>query len=195
MIREDGRKDGGRLWLCRCDCGNDHTTRAKSLVQGATRSCGCLRREDVSRRKKTHGMTDSPEFTVWSSMLRRCRTPSTPGYDLYGGRGIAVCERWLQFENFIADMGLRPKGMTLDRIDSNGDYEPSNCRWATMKEQQNNRRNNVCLTFEGRTLTVSQWADVLSLPSSALRARVSRGWSAEKTLTTPIRQSRRPNVE
>jgi hypothetical protein len=125
-------------------------------------------------------------------MVMRCTNPSVgeKTFALYGGRGIKVCDRWRTFANFFADMGTAEDGMTLDRINSDGDYEPSNCRWATMKEQQNNRCNTRHLTVNGETKTVGQWADVSGLKTSQINARLAKGWTAERALSTPIRFKR-----
>ena len=131
------------MWLCRCDCGATAMVMSRSLVAGLTRSCWCLRREVVAqlgKRASTHGQTHTPTWRSWKSMLDRCTYPSNIGWKHYGGRGIKVCDRWRSFVNFLADMGERPPGTTLDRIDNNGNYEKSNCRWATYKEQRANQR-------------------------------------------------------
>lgn len=134
-----------------------------------------------------HGMTNSMTYKTWSGMLSRCRTTSATGYENYGGRGIRVCDRWLDFNNFLEDMGEKPAGMSIDRINSNGDYEPGNCQWSTRKEQNRNQRRNVELTHEGRSQCISAWAEELGFEEATIRARLSRGWSVDMALSTPIR--------
>jgi hypothetical protein len=131
--------------LCRCSCGTERAVRIGKLRYGETLGCGCRRIETNTKRLTKHGHCPStkpePTYQSWTAMLRRCLTPTSSNFELYGGRGISVCERWKKFENFLADMGKRPDGTSLDRVDVNGNYEPSNCRWATYKEKSRNRRN------------------------------------------------------
>ena len=167
------------LWLCECDCGNTTELIGRALQSGNTRSCGCLHLEAA----RTHGLTDTPEYRVWSSMFTRCYNEKSDNYKDYGARGVTVCDRWREsFENFLADMGPRPAGMSLDRIDVNGNYEPSNCRWATGVEQMNNTRNNRRVTANGVTKTLMQWCRERALPYDRVWHRLHSGWSPEKAL-------------
>jgi len=132
---------GGRRWRCVCTCGNERLVGSHGLIYGESRSCGCFQREDAKQKRTVHGLTGTPTRTSYSRMKRRCYEPGDNSYFYYGARGVKVCERWKHsFANFLEDMGPCPEGMSLDRIDNSGDYEPSNCRWATPTEQNRNKR-------------------------------------------------------
>jgi len=140
--------------------------------------------------KTTHGLKRTTEYIIWSSMKRRCNDPGCEQYKDYGLRGIAVCPRWDSFENFLADMGKRPsKDHTLERMDNESGYAPSNCIWATREEQGNNKRNNRKITAFGKTLTARQWCKEVGIDYWRLIWRINNGWSAERALTQPSRQA------
>jgi hypothetical protein len=143
-----------------------------------------------------HGKRKSKEYTAWDHMKRRCMNSSHPKYKNYGGRGITVCEAWLDFINFYRDMGDCPSPKhSLDRINNNGNYEPENCRWATFQQQQNNRRDNIIISFAGRTMTISEWSRFLKIPKSTLHRRIKLGWSYVRTLTEDQRIKRQTDAK
>lgn len=145
----------------------------------------------MSHKNRVHGKSRTPIHNLWWSMMARCHDENSHAYHLYGGRGINVCPRWRCFENFYADMGERPEGKTLDRIDNDGPYSPDNCRWATNEEQQRNRRGLHHITAFGRTMILTDWATASGVPMATLWARlVKLGWAPEKALTTPVRGAR-----
>ena len=163
-------------WNCKCDCGSILKVRSNSLTSGNTTSCGCLQIEKTKERSITHGMTKSPEYRTWQNAKRRCLNPKSKDYEYYGGRGIAMCEEWINdFETFLKDMGNRPKNGTLERINVNLGYCAENCKWATMKEQCNNRSNNRLIEYNGEIKTLQQWADIIGVHSDKVRHRVNKG--------------------
>jgi hypothetical protein len=197
------RSGNGKLqWLCRCDCGSDTLATSNSLTSGHTKSCGCLMRDHMksvidkrieSERNITHGHAPRSQFSrtyqTWRNMINRCELPSDKDYPRYGGRGIKVCPQWrASFETFLANMGQRPDGMTIERTDPNEHYTPGNCAWATRRVQANNRSTNCRLTHDGMTLTVAQWAVRLGLRPGLIAKRVHLGWSDSDALTRPIRR-------
>lgn len=174
---------GSVYWLCECQCGTKVEVSASCLQTKQTISCGCFFMEVASakgRAKLVHGMTKSRVYRIWSNMRQRCINPNNKKYASYGGRGIKVCERWGVFENFLADMGEPKEAESLDRIDPNGDYEPSNCRWATQLVQQNNRRDNVIIWLDGERKTLAQYARDHGLNEDKIQQRLKRGWTVER---------------
>lgn len=186
VIARAGRSGRGVIkWLCRCDCGKEKTVAAGNLTGGKVVSCGCYAAEHKSERAKTHGMSNTKEHRAWAGMLQRCKEG---GHKRYAGRGIKVCERWASsFEAFFEDMGRCPSpDHTIDRFpDNNGNYEPGNCRWATVTEQNNNKCDSVFLDHEGQRLTVAQWARIKGLSRQLIHLRLKYDWSVSETLDTP----------
>ena len=173
LQRSYEKRDGVR-WLCRCECGQNIITSSKVLLNGSTKSCGCLRNEKAAARQTTHGLTSNGrharEFRSWVHARERCYNTNNKNYALYGGRGITICDRWRNsFAAFLEDMGASGPGLTLDRKDSNGNYEPGNCRWATQKQQCRNRRNSVRVIWQNEKLQICDLADRLSLKSERLK--------------------------
>lgn len=181
VIQRLPHKTNAKLkWLCLCDCGKVTRVSADNLRIDRTGSCGCLRVK--------HGKSGSPELNIWAGMRRRCEKPNTRGFKYYGGRGIRVCDRWQEFENFLTDMGSRPSPKhTIDRIDPDGNYDPSNCRWATPTEQSRNRRTVPVYTVFGRTQSGPDWAEEFGISNSLFKSRLEAGWGIERALTTPKR--------
>lgn len=185
------------IWACSCSCGKIVEVTGNSLCSGNTSSCGCLHTEQLVSRNMADakGVKNHPLYLTWTSMLMRCGNPNDAYYSIYGGRGIKVCDRWKSFETFCADVGDRPQDMTLDRIDTNGDYSPENVRWATAETQARNRRTNRMIEFAGRRLCVTEWALETGINKAVIAQRLNRGWAISDALTIrPDRRNRcRPN--
>ena len=189
-VKRDG-KSRSRYWSCVCQCGVKTVVNGSSLRSGLIKSCGCYRSEiakKVGDRTRTHGMTKTSIYAIWDSMIQRCTNPNRKDYFKYGGRGIVVCNEWMTFENFISDMGERPIGLSLDRIDNNGNYDKANCRWATATQQGRNQSTNRLITFNNVTRCISEWAEVLQMNKNSLEARFRRGWSVDKAFMEPIQK-------
>ena len=186
----------GRYCLCLCDCGTRKDVRRDHLKTGMSQSCGCLHSERSSARTKNlhkantrHGESKSRLYSVWQNIKGRCHRPEHKFYQYYGARGIEVSQEWREsFEQFIFDMGERPDGMTLERIDNNRGYSKENCRWATRKEQSNNTRANRRIEHDGMSLTITEWAIKLGIHRNTLNERLRSGWSIKSALCTPIRK-------
>lgn len=175
-------------WVCKCECGNIKIIIGKQLRTGRTKSCGCLRREKFIAMVKTHGMSKHPLYQVWNNMMGRCYRKKHPLFKYYGGRGIIVCDRWLNFLNFLNDLKESYiNGLEIDRINNNGNYCLENIRFTDECTQANNRRNNVYIEYNGYKLTLKQWAIKLNIPYDSLRYRIQRSkkWSIEQALTIP----------
>lgn len=181
---------------CQCTCGNKTLVLPGALVSGNTKSCGCLHREVASKMFTKHGESNngacySPEYEAWCHMISRCTNENNKDFHHYGGRGIIVCPKWLKsYKRFLADMGRRPgKGYSIDRIDTNGNYEPSNCRWVTQKEQCHNTRANLLVTIDGKTRKIFEWSEISGVKGSIIRDRLRRGWDAKKSVFAPPRKN------
>lgn len=195
LIKLDHKnKNYHQYWLCECDCGVKKVVNASSVKHGSIKSCGCLNNELLKKRKPnlSHGYANKEKlYEVWKNMKRRCKDKNNNRYEFYGGKGIVVCEDWdndyLSFRNWAMNNGYKDN-LTIDRIDNNGNYEPENCRWATMKEQLNNQSRNRLLTYKGETKTMSEWATKLNITYGAINHRVQRDWSMERIVNTPMRK-------
>lgn len=187
------RRDTGRglgFWICKCDCGNQVSVSRGNLTSGNTKSCSCYEREKFLARIRKHGAYANPamkrSYRVWAAMIQRCTNKNLVLYKNYGGRGIKVCPEWRRsFALFWKDMGERPFGKSLGRINNDGNYEPGNCQWETILQQASNRRNNTPITYNGETLIINEWARRTGMSRSMISMRNRRGWSPEKIFTTP----------
>lgn len=169
-------------WTCRCACGTIRDVKRDNLMKGESKSCGCQRVKDFVARRTKHGMYESPVYKVWTAMKQRCLNSKNPEFKNYGARGIKVCAEWLVFENFLADMGEPPPEMSIEREDNSGNYEKSNCRWATSGDQLRNTRRTRLLTFHGETMCLADWAVRLDIHWTSLHKRLKR-WPMEEALT------------
>lgn len=183
VVSFSDKNRGGSRFLCKCDCGNERIVYEHNLRSGCTKSCGCLAKEQTIKRLTTHGHKanrETPTYRAWTNMVARCGNPSHQSYKYYGARGIAVDPRWLEFANFLSDMGERPHGKTLDRRDNSKGYSPDNCRWATRKEQENNKRTSKFVHYRGESLTVANLSEKTGVPYKKLWKRLKAGWSVEE---------------
>lgn len=176
---------GHAVWECRCDCGRTVQRLAKDIKRAKEPSCGCKHATNKAHKNTYHGLTGTTVYGCWARMLQRCLNPKDGAYHNYGGRGIGVCERWMDFADFYADMGHPPEGMSIERRDNDGSYHPDNCYWASKAEQVRNHRRNVWVEFDGRRQVVTDWANELGMPRETLRFRLAH-WSVERALTEPV---------
>lgn len=179
-VRELGLRSKKRFWLFRCECGSDYEADSAAVRRGRNKSCGCYRSEFMRARQLTHGGVRTPEYHSWQAMLERCRNPKNVAYASYGGRGIRVCSRWKSFANFKADMGPRPDGMSLDRIEADGDYEPGNCRWADALIQANNKVNTIVVQHCGWDMPLVIACRAEGLIYATVYGRLRRGIPAQQ---------------
>jgi len=203
VVKRIGSKNRRSLWLCYCDCGKTRKATTHDLGQFGVSACTrCTKEAQYKKTAKaltgrmlykgdpkyraTIGKTPTPTYAVFKSMHDRCKYKSNASYHAYGCRGIIVCKRWDSFKNFVDDMGLRPDGMTLDRIDNEGNYEPNNCRWVTPKTNARKRRNSNILTYKAESLCIAEWAEKMGVGWGVIDGRIKRGWSVEESITKPV---------
>jgi len=175
-------------WVCQCSCGTVVGVRAMSLKSGATRSCGCLNTERRAELKTKHGYSGHSSYKTWKAMISRCHNPTDKDFPEYGARGISVCARWHELAEFIQDMGEKPEGHSLERIDNSKGYGPENCRWATPAEQGANKRNNNVLIIGGVQIHLAGAARMFGLTETTIRRRLESGMTAEQAVNTPVRK-------
>ena len=176
---------------CKCDCGNYTEVVYQLLKSGKTKSCGCMRREKVSSENKTHNQSKTRLYKIYIGMKKRCYNEKSEAYQYYGGKGVKICDEWSTFEPFM-DWSLRngySENLSIDRIDPNGNYEPSNCRWVDIFTQANNKSNNTFLEFNGKRKTISEWGKEIGINGSTISKRLRDGWSIEEALTKKIQKN------
>lgn len=179
------------FWECRCDCGSRRDVRSFHLTSGAVVSCGCWNKEQVKRSRSNGGVLRKEHqltYSSWRAMIKRCQHHGHVAYMNYGGRGIIVCERWLNFANFLSDMGSRPPGLLLERVNNDIGYEPGNCVWATSSTQNRNTRRNRLLTINGETFCAAEWSDRSGVSQSTIFSRIKRGWEPARAVWTPVKR-------
>lgn len=170
------------FYVCKCECGNEKNVSGQNLIKGASRSCGCMQKEHGATINLKHGASYSPTYNSWAGMIQRCTNNKHDAFKNYGERGITVCDRWQVFENFLHDMGHRPDGKTLDRIDNDKGYFLGNCRWATPKEQTSNKRKSLRVIYKGQILGFLEAARMAGLSPALVKGRKHRGWSIDKII-------------
>ena len=192
MGRSRGKKN---LWLCKCDCGNEKVVAVDKLHSGNTKSCGCLQREVHRKCRMTHGKSDTKLYLVWREMITRTENQNAERYGIYGGRGISICGEWHNDFQLFYDWAIQngyKEGLTIDRIDVNGNYEPDNCRWITPYEQSRNLRKNVRITYSGKTMILKDWAKEIGIDYHTLWQRIRKsGWTVEEAFETPVGEQRK----
>lgn len=186
-----------RMWKCLCTCGNITYSCTQYLKDGTKKSCGCFRRENTARfnietKTKHHeGRTNSRLYTIWGNMKARCCNKNNAAYKNYGGRGITVCQEWQNdyatFKSWAINNGYSDN-LTIDRIDVDGDYNPSNCRWTSWTEQENNKTTNINIEYSGEIHTLSEWARIFNIKPGTLRRRLLKKWSVKDAFETPVRK-------
>jgi len=182
IIHKNGTdKYGKPMWFCECTCGNTKTILGTSIRNGSTKSCGCLRKKQLSQRVKTHGLSKTVEYKIWKGIKKRCFNSSCKAFPNYGGRGITICDIWKNdAQAFIDYIGSRPSNeYSIERINNNKNYEPGNIKWATRQEQNGNQRSNRLITIKDKTKNVAQWGKISPVATSTIYSRLNKGWPPE----------------
>lgn len=191
VLERDENKWNRVMWKCRCDCGNIISVSTNSLKNGNSKSCGCYKLESFTKITTKHHLSNTRIYNIWKDMRKRCNNPNSSNYKNYGGRGITICDEWqnnfMSFYTWSMNNGYSDN-LSIDRINVSGNYEPSNCRWVDRKTQNSNTRQNHFITYNGKTLTITQWGKEYNIDPHLLRYRLKKGWSIEKALTTPTRK-------
>lgn len=189
ISRSVNGNNGCTRWLCLCECGKEHTVNAGHLKSGGVKDCGCEKSKRTTLRNTKHGDAGSRLYNIWIKMRDRCNNPNNADWNLYGGRGISICDEWnesyLSFKNWATSNGYS-ETLSIDRIDVNGGYNPSNCRWATNIEQCNNTRRNKHYPYRGREITIREASQISGLEYGTIKARLKYGWSMEQAINTPL---------
>lgn len=186
--RVENDKSNRTMWLCKCSCGKEIIVRGSSLTSGNSKSCGCYRDELLKTSYITHNQSKTRLYKIWAGIKSRCTNPKSTRFENYGGRGITFYKEWENFESFYewAVNNDYEDNLTIERIDNNGNYEPSNCRWVDYYEQSHNKRNNVYFTYKNETHCLREWANILNIKPMTLYNRYRKGWSVERMLSTPV---------
>jgi hypothetical protein len=200
IVSEVASRKKHRAFLCRCACGNTREVTLCNLRTGHTQSCGCFLAEVVKTVCVTHGMagkdTSGRTYRIWSNIKTRCLNQKSPAYKDYGGRGITICDHWKDsFQNFFNDMGECPPGMSIERKDNNLGYSKDNCKWATSKQQANNRRSSAVVEFGSERHTIAEWAEITGILRDTIEHRLRSGWTPKDALQTPTRKCNRNQSE
>lgn len=183
VLLDVGYSHGQQSYLCECDCGNKSVVTGQRIRTGETKSCGCLSKKLTKARNRKHGFAGTHIYMIWAGIKSRCTNINNPKYKDYGGRGITMCNEWLNsFEKFYKDVGERPDGLTLDRIDNNKSYFKENCRWATKSEQSKNRRNTIFMEHMNKKMCLKDWAKELNKPYSSMKIHAKNGLSIEQII-------------
>jgi len=187
-----GQTNKNVKWLCICDCGEKKSCQAIHLRRESIKSCGCLQREQNDANRYTHGLSKTPEYNIWTNIKSRCGNPKNNSYKDYGGRGIYLCQRWLNFEHFYNDMGSRPSKIhSIDRIDNNLGYSPDNCKWSTPIEQANNKTSSKIIKYKRISQSLADWSRDTGLNYDMLKYRINAGWPVERALNEPSKKINR----